>query len=315
MARFERIALVVGNGLSLSYRASVGGALDAWNPSRPLDWPIQDPTNPSRNFLEALEELSSRLARHRAIEDHFTRIGLAAGDPRVNLRAAVEATHFVAAAYSSFEIAAQAARPNAEQWKWYRWMRQAASRVAMVVSYNYDLLLESALRAGGFPPWGFAVVGDMPGIRVLKPHGSVDLVGHESGISAPACYPLSVLAWASNVPQRRLSAKDLLRPRSVLDIVLPTHASHVSRFQWVAPGYRLFESFAPNWNHFIFAGLAYRPEDRAELDRLMRSIPVGARVSIINPSPSEDMIRALSELGHEPACFDDVPDYWLAPTS
>lgn len=306
----ERIALVVGNGLSLSYRAAARGALDSWDPSRPLDWPIQDPTNAARAFLEVLPAFSAGLDRHRETEDHFTRIGLAA-DPKVDMRAAVEATHFVAAAYSRFEIAAQGARAAASDWRWFRWMRRAASRTAMVVSFNYDLIMENALRVGGFPARGFGVRGDMPGIYVLKPHGSVDLVGHESGISIPVGYPLRGLAWASDVPLKRLSNRELLQARAVLDIVLPNHASHVSRFQWVAPGYRLFECFAPNWNHFVLAGLGYRPEDRAEIDRLMRSIPADARVSVVNPAPPPDMIRALATMGHEPVILDDIPDHWL----
>jgi hypothetical protein len=138
--------------------------------------------------------------------------------------------------------------------------------VKAAISFNYGLIIETALEAGGFQ-----------GV-VTKPHGSIDFAPISSVIAMTASYPMQNFIELNNMPIQRLGRSDLVQPRVEADIVLPTESSPYLGYQWVAPQYaHLRQVVSPHIERCIVAGISYWLCDQREIDFIFDSLTSGNR--------------------------------------
>lgn len=292
-----RIALVVGNGFSMSFGAHSGLAR-LWNSQNPLQWNIRSPRTlcPLRDHLPNLYKI---VDAHRQDSDFdiFARVLDVAlcRQKRVDpLAAVVEARHYLAIAYSAYSL--EQVRAFDSTWPWFKWLQVHRENIIGAVSYNYDLLLETCLDKLGLGYHSFQINHHGHALPLVKPHGSVDFEMDPTAIAAPQEYPLRNLVELcnSNIVRLPFSAEALLTPRLQALCILPGEANKYRHFMWVAPAYERFAGILKSCTHCVFVGTSYSPADRPELDALVGLLPVNAQVVVANPCPPEDFLRLLT---------------------
>src|SRR5579864_2962955 len=146
----RHLGLVVGNGLALDLHQSQPG-LKSWNPSNPLRWDIRAPGHPDRQLLDYLPRFREQidLARDgtRAVPDFeiFRKVaeGLACRNDFDSCVTVAEMRHFLAIAYSAFQL--EVDKLDLISWPWQQFLRSLSKRLTVVVSFNYELVLERLL--------------------------------------------------------------------------------------------------------------------------------------------------------------------------
>lgn len=295
----RNILLIVGNGLSMDLRKWASPQLEEWNPQYPLQWDVNTPGNSEVPFLESLPLLTAVITSLRQDNpdisdfDIFKR-GLQLtkdnGAPLFSqLMLAAEMEHYLAVAYSHFQL--EVDKININSWPWLKWLNTYGKNVQGVVSFNYDLVLESALNQSGVSVARFGVKSEVSGVPTLKPHGSIDF--RTEGISAPMGYPLKNIFRKNNSPLKTLEKNELLEPRLEVNIVLPNEYSPQLNYQWVKPGYDWVRSAGPRFTHCIIAGLSHWDCDRSEIDFLINSLSSRTKLIVANPSPPHYLMSIL----------------------
>ena len=309
--------MIVGNGLSLDMREAAGDRLLAWNTSRPLHWDVRAPDNNETQFLRMLPRLAAFIEEARILNpsnsdfELFERIANLSSEAVFEYGSAfellIETRHFLNIAYSNFQMRADAVR--LDEWAWKAWTDSYAGALTFAVSFNYDLVLERLFAASGIQVRGFGIDGENHGLRVLKPHGSIDFDVDAQIINmGRITYPLKKWITLNDMPLRRLSASEMMKARTDLNIVLPGQATHARQFQWVEPGFRHFQSFAATWTDCVVVGVSYWECDRPEVDCLLDSFRPGTMIHLVDPNPSSDLRRALQKRGLVLRCSDGPPD-------
>lgn len=297
----RNILLIVGNGLSMDLRKWASPLLEEWNPQYPLRWGVNTPGNSEVPFLESLplfkEVITSLRQENPDISDFniFKRgLQLAKGNSSQlfnRLLLSAEMEHFLAVAYSHFQL--EVDRINVNSWPWLNWFDTYAKNIQGIVSFNYDLILESALRQSGVSVRRFGVNSELSGVPMLKPHGSIDY--RTEGISVPMRYPLKSVFPKNNSPLKVLEKNELLTPRPDVNIVLPNQYSPQINLPWVKPGYDWVRSVGPKFTHCIIVGLSHWDCDRPEIDYLLNSLTSQAKLIVANPTPSPYLISMLKK--------------------
>jgi hypothetical protein len=316
----RKIVVVVGNGLTLDLIKHSAPALDALDTSNPLHWPLPSPNNNREQLLDvfpylkyALEQARLRYETKRdfdtieksilvakAMEQKdFLKVDLDAdfSESLAKVRSRYcgyalfleEMRHFLAIAYSHFQKNADSY--ISDSWRWLDWFKRNANDIAAVVSFNYDLVVETILQQVGQSYYSMNVLNTNRGhefgnILVLKPHGSIDLDIHEVAISFqnPISYPLKSIIRMCNTPMRRLNHEELMKPRMQPTIVVPSEYSKFVNFQTVAPGYKFLHEIGRDITHCVFVGLSYWECDQPEINFILKSM--GARAKIISAKPN-----------------------------
>ncbi len=313
--------MIVGNGLSLSLREHNNPTLRPWHPSHPLGWTIPTPGKPSEPlltnlpvFADAIRTIRSTLPGASDFElfaelyrQAIAKAGAASGSPtagRLPLdERIVEARHYLANAYVRFQLAAQGG--DSSRWAWLSWLRSYGKHVSNVASFNYDMVLEEALRSARVRHHTYLPNDRNSGTHVFKPHGSIDfLVGgiaatdRDGGKPLPAEYPLQLYVESPDVTWemlRRISLDEALQPRLVLPIVLPAEPSAYRQLQWVRRCRAAWRGAAGRATHLVIVGISYWDCDRAEIDELVEAVPSGARAILADPQPSAALLSKLED--------------------
>jgi len=289
------IGLVFGNGIAIDFVQSQGSG-DCPNPSYPFSWEFSVPSDDGLPWREAFPELAHVLNSLQLKQSHFpyTRIlselneECRSFEARMQLEA--EVRQFVVFAYSVFQQKLD--RSMAVDWSWSKWIRQHAPYIAGVVSFNYDLIVETVLQDAGIHLRRPGIRTDGPGAFFMKPHGSIDF-GCDPRIKLSIAYPLNNYLTRNDMGLVLLERGSLRVPRQEAFIVLPTETSPYVDYQWVAPGYNSWQRNAHILTHCIFAGLSYSDCDRRELDFLLEGLSPAATVIIANPSPPDDFRKKI----------------------
>jgi hypothetical protein len=303
--RIPRTALVVGNGLALSLRAHAHPTLDAWNPSHPLGWCDASGEPLLRHFPRFADAIGDTLST----DTDFARIQqVAARAARRPNFVATELRHFLALAYAVFDSRV-AAIPRREllSWDWSRYVDCVKNGLEIVVSFNYDLVIERVFDELQIPFRRFGLTDERHGVPTLKPHGSVDFEAAPS-VGLTPTWPVTIETDLADTPLRRLSAAEREQPRCNPELVPPNEASRIANFQWVAPGFEEFGARADALEQVIFLGHSYAAVDRPEIDRLLGYLTGQPRVVIANRTPPEDLVVRARELGHVVARWYPGPD-------
>lgn len=308
-------AVVVGNGLTLDLL----GFLDpygehlrsTWHSQWPLGWEVPTPGKPDQRLLSNLPTLEAYIVEHRKanpdssdfqiFEDIFSlpRFDNKGHGITVNMLRQVEGRHFLALAYSAFQQKTNhhvRVNPrNVFDWHWFEYFRRLRSRIGILISFNYDLILEILLNTLAVPVGRYGLQ-DETGIPMFKPHGSIDYEVY-AAFGTNTAYPPTLVAEDLNAPIYRLKKAELLKPRTHPGLVAPNEYSRQLNFQWVAPAYRYYQNNAHRIKHFWLIGIAYGPYDRTELNFLIDSLEPDTAIYIANPYPCNELLERLYARG------------------
>jgi hypothetical protein len=313
------IALLVGNGLAIDFCNFAGSQMHRWDPRKPLSWSLGTPGAPDIPLLDSLPRLAASLRepRLKALGSDFARFGAlskrfapahqasrkgarSSDDSDLSELAFLEfqVRYFLAVAFSQFQDTVDTI-PLFE-WSWLRWIQQIRSRLVEIVSFNYDLIVESACECAGLIPYRFQAGERVArgGVPVFKPHGSIDFDVSSNVLNLRWTFPLGNVAInGCDYPVEVIPRNRLLAPRTAADIVLPFEYSVLSNVQWVAPGYSSLPDRFRRVDQLVLLGLSFSDVDRAEILYIIDAVPSEADIVVANPDPPHDLLNALDERG------------------
>lgn len=335
----KSIGLIVGNGLSLDIVDFLSNShpslKKSWNPQKPLSWILPTPEQLHIPFFPCSlprlaafvdkikqegKELSDfdifeRICKDIVENNEFHKPCIPAFGDRSDFYEAeaekylalsyieAEARHFLAIAYSHFQL--QLDSFDIKGWPWLEWINESNKELISIVSFNYDLILETALDKSGATYRRFGICTEKNGIPILKPHGSIDF--EVKGIMMPTGYPLKNVAIRNDFPIKILAREELHRARTEADIVLPREYSPQAIFQWVNPGYVHFQEVGPTLTHCVFLGLSYWYCDQPEIDFLIKHLNQRTKIIVANPKPSKEFMEKLNSKFTDIELWKDGP--------
>lgn len=311
------IGVIVGNGLLIDLLCHTG-AMDRWNPRAPLSWNLPSFVTPGGLFLDDLprfrDATSTAKADNPSLDDFdairailpgipsepdFDRILADDRDARSHIDdeedyKRAEARHFLVMSFSMLQKYLE--NNGLCGWQWFDWFSMHHDRIAIVVSFNYDLLIEYIIESIPHSYFRFALdnieSGDIP---IWKPHGSIDFTNRRIDFG-PITYPLSRIAHLNNFDYlAKWPREQLDRPRDHADLVLPTEYSMLQDFFWNQRGLRKWDRAASYLSSVVIIGLSYWKSDRAELNRLTDRLRPGTRIIMANPKPPDDWCRRIEQ--------------------
>lgn len=296
----EEVLVVVGNGLSIDLRQRFP-RLREWDTQRPLSWRVDAPDRRQTPLIDLLPRAQRHIADARSVDPTLTDFevfdaALRAVKPTSDfIQTVVELRHLVALSFAEYQT--QADRfVTALSWPWFRFFESIADRIHGVVSYNYDLNVETMIQACGRRMSHLALNDGTSGLAIFKPHGSIDYVPAPNVIGGPKPgYPLQIFMEMNDVPIVQLPRHGLRVPRYAADVVIPSEASGYSEFQWVAPGRSWLRSAGRNTSVLLVLGLSYWEVDRQEIDEVIESVVPTAKVVVADPFPKPELLRRLNQ--------------------
>lgn len=323
------ILLIVGNGLAIDFSNSMVPNDTRLNTSRPLSWkfPIQaaggkpafdalrelkvaidyvqsHSISPLNDFdvIEKINRISANTTEFMPLVElvrasqgkwvgHFQRqedpLNILGNILQFQLRLYLNAAFlYCNDAYNKI---------NADQWAWNIWFFRHNWSLGVVVSLNYDLILEKNLRFYS-KRWLRYALADAINygytIPIIKPHGSINFKISERGINYQGnIYESGAIISRNNVPV--IVTTDLHSNLLIPDIVLPKEYSDMLNFQHIAAGYRLLEARSESIMECVIVGISYGKPDQPELDYIFKTLRPKTHVTVVDPKPSEELLTAL----------------------
>ncbi len=261
----KRILFIIGNGLSIDLRDYTFPRLEKWDTSRPLQWDLYTPDNLTVPWLQSLPKFNEIIPLLRKVEPDITDFEIFKKSIQFAKDNAwscsdisflkAEMQHFLAIAYSYFQ--SEVDKRDLSSWYWLKWLKTYGDYIQGVVSFNYDLLIETALKHSGLYIRRFGVVTEKQGIPILKPHGSIDFDLSERAIKLTKGYPMKAALSRNDGTGclKSLDKSELTNPRAEADIVLPLEYPTLWELSWVSDGYDYFKENASSYSHCIIFGL------------------------------------------------------------
>lgn len=287
-----RTVLVVGNGLTLSFLEHAGRAMAAWDTGSPLGWDIVIDTGQPLDhcFPVFYRQVGELRTRHPdlsdfAIIDEIVRAHKRRLEDFESALLYTEVRHFLSLAYSHFQGIAD--NIDLTGWVWDLFLAQHADEIGLVVSFNYDLIVERLLANSNIRLLHFTIDADTPdGVPIGKPHGSIDYTLQDNVIvMGEISYPPKNALSLIDAPIRRINSAELLSARLHVELVPPMQATAIRHFQWVAPLFEFLRQYGGGFDRCIFAGLSCWPVDQPELREIMASMSPNAEIIVSNPDP------------------------------
>ena len=291
-----KIAVVVGNGLSMSFGAFTGLS-EAYNSQEPLTWNIKKPQT-GNMWLDYFPRLKSVYNNNQGkssfdilsltlSKEHCKDIGI------VQEHAKIEARHYLTISFSHYSDLQR--RNFSTDWSWMKWFKLHKSDITAAYSLNYDLLLETMLDEIDIKYHSAQVNHKKRGIPLVKPHGSVDFDSYITYISTPNGleYPLQNWVDQNNAEIIRIDYEQLLQPRKQAHCIIPTEQNKYVDYCWVNSAYREFHKAVMHLDYCVFIGVSYWKCDQIDLNKILKSIPQSCVIVIANPCPPTDFLKRI----------------------
>ncbi|MFM6990024.1 MAG: SIR2 family protein [Rhodoferax sp.] len=194
-----------------------------------------------------------------------------------------------------------------------------------MLSWNYDLLIESAIAQAGRPYHyvgvptpceGGQVQYGFPAITICKPHGSCNfgseinfrLLDEDHNVAEQA-YPRQINATAFDGNVKIIKRDNLLTVRSAADVVLPGEVNRFHRhLAWVDNAISRFAQEVRCIDHLVVVGFSMMDVDRDEFLRALGDMRGFRRISVVDPNPNSDMLAILND-----RCTEGVDVYCKCP--
>lgn len=294
-----RIALVIGNGLSMSY-GKFSGLSENWHSQYPLHWNVECPQN-GGPLLDQLPTLKKLKATFHHLDDfevfkklqNFEDCEKACIDTHKGL---IEARHYLTIAFS--KLASLQIQDFNKDWGWFKWLSIHKENLSCAFSLNYDLLLEHCFDELRILYTYHETLGNHYGIPLCKPHGSVNF--EMKGIEVPTFYPIKNWCDLNDMPIYKIQNDDLLKVRIEPLCIAPNESNKYLEHQWVTSVKSSFLAQLNQCTHCMFIGISYFECDRPELDEIVNALPENSEIIIVNPDPSAEFIASI---GNRPTIF------------
>ncbi len=336
-------ALIVGNGLTIDAARHCGLEL---SPNQPWGWPIKNPCDDQQPLIDVFPRLKGHLlsqgdlselpiyeALINIVKDTQSRPPMT---PNQTMRDQdyihLEACHFLRIAYAWYSQ--QIDNKSLESWQWTQWLERNGSHMVAALSYNYDTVLERALRLAGVGiiyPWsrqnfifGSGLVqtepelyvdehpSDQSVIPIAKPHGSSNFAGwlrrevsDENGIRP--LYPIDGVFSCRDSTLKILEDKELLQATSNADLVLPGEWTcwrndESTRVEWAAKQKEFFVEDVEKTQNLMVVGFGNGLPDQPEFEALLSGMRPFKQIHVVHPqlNPSTDLINALEKISSGP---------------
>jgi hypothetical protein len=263
----NRIALIVGNGFSMSFCKETG--LDeVINTQSPLSWNVSNQKYGS--LLDVLPRLKLMYQKNKAEFSDFDIFEQCRIDEECKKAGAdfsgftiIEARHYLVAAFAGFSHKVSKRKVFSEKWNWYRWIYAHRKNISCAVSFNYDLLLEHCFKRSSIEYHSTETNLLNSGIPLYKPHGSADfgsrITNHEFQ------YPIRHWVELCDVPLFKLDKKQMMRPREQALCIIPGESGKYREFQWSKKCRRQSIDELKSCTHCILLGISYWDCDRPEV--------------------------------------------------
>ncbi len=312
------ILLIVGNGLSIDlYRCL---KLDI-NPSFPFSFDVPDPFDSNKKLLDTLTRVEDMIKSYPNTKD-FDVIQNFVRNYRKNNQEDqwkhCELRHYLSLAYSyANDILLN---QWGKRWKWEVWINKNYNKIAGIVSFNYDLVLETTLNKSSlsYHRIGSTEEDNPAGIPVFKPHGSCDFDISSRAIFIPPQVRLKNLTSLNeSIINGRgrveiIPKEKLLEPRTEADIVLPFEFSPQTQLTWVRQGYETVRQIAKAADTCIIVGISYQPCDRPEINSIIDDLPANTKIQLIDQKPNTEFEKKLRRVSDKVQTinptdsFDDI---------
>lgn len=289
----NKLLLVVGNGFSICAFQYFDLGLD---PNLPFSFGVPDPFDSNKKLLDTLTRVKGMIksypnTTHFDIIQNFVRSYQE--NNQENQWTHCELRHYLSLAYSyANNILLNRWK---DEWRWAVWMNKNYNKIVGVVSFNYDLVLETTLKESSLKYYrlGSPEEDNFTGIPILKPHGSCDF---DIGSGFVGFVPLesrlkNLMFLNDRIVKGRgrvavVPKEKLLEPRIEADIVLPFEFSPQTQLTWVRQGYEAVSEMAKTVDALIIVGISYQPCDRREIDSILNEIPPHTTIRLVAPKPN-----------------------------
>ncbi|OEZ81008.1 hypothetical protein JAB6_40430 [Janthinobacterium sp. HH104] len=300
--------IIVGNGLSVDLCRKIFSTL---NPSTPLSWNfiINQPPNGIK-WQDAFPRLSSYAKENLLkIKNDFELFKTIRETQPAEYR--TEARHFLALAYTHFDNEIFIPRI----WKWNKFIKNNLDKIFQVISFNYDTVVERTiidnLRYHNQKVKGFLLNSygeDDRYLSVFKPHGCRMMEMHPNAIHTDfeITYPIKILLQENNVPLYILPRTQQLQPRKESFCILPFEENIFQEYQWQNDIWKTMINKYQNIEHCVIIGHSYAEVDRPEIDTIINSLPINAKIHICNPYPPLELELNLKKIGKNYAIYKDT---------
>jgi len=295
----SRICLLVGNGFSVDLVKSLDLNLNS-------SLPISSFGNNNITFDEFINKLpsirDSLLPLVKEEEDQFAAIsrfieeGKALGESTFERREC-DLRRFLALAYSKFQL--EIDKINYSNWEWTKWLYRNKKNLACAISFNYDLVLEKAIRLArinkGYKRIG--VINEQGGIPIIKPHGSIDFeiperfitFGSEEGVWD------SMLARNDIGYVEKVTYDNWSKARIQPDIIPPSQINYHRDITWVKDCFLSYPTITKTngIDTFVIVGHSYSKVDQDEINEFIDNLDRKTEFYIVNPHYEEENIQKL----------------------
>lgn len=209
---------------------------------------------------------------------------------------------FLCAAFAHFDDAL--ANVEFKSWNWSKWIKKNRSEIKIILSLNYDRIMERTVKSVTCRPVRYLHQGYDPGaVNIFKPHGSIDFRVGVIKIDR-SVYWGGLIFELNDTPIDVV--QDVHSGGIMPDIVLPMEYSKISDFQFVKPGYERISGLSGEIDRCVLAGVSYWEQDRPELDRILDSLSADTAIVVVNPASVTDLMSKLGEKFHKITKFSDI---------
>ena len=200
-----------------------------------------------------------------------------------------ELKYYITIAFSNFQIEFQ--KKDISQWSWVRVLKLMKDKLSYIISFNYELVLENALKKANIPYRRVGLYEEDKGIAILKPHGSIDF--DVLGINVPLSLPINSYKDRNDMPIRKIEENNLITRRCECDIILPLEESYQKEYQWIKPGYDELNKYGNQIDNLIICGMSYWECDKEEIDYILDSTSKDAFITIVNKVENPELIKKI----------------------
>lgn len=282
------ICMLIGNGFTIDFSEKIG-----LNPSQPLSFFNHEKIS-YHKFLPKLPAIQHELfPMARQHDNDYTAIEKFMESPAYNWDRDCQLRRFLSLSYANLQI--QLENHNIAQWHWTNWFRKNKADLSIVVSFNYDLLLEKSLAAAGVVYYRTGSTEVENGVPIIKPHGSIDF-------DIESTYPSS-LRWKEVTALRdkgqveTVPKSEWQEPRFEADIIPPHKENYQRSLRWVKEGIETYKEHASDVDRLIIVGHSYNDADKREIDQYLKSLTAGTAVFVVDPQPNGALLKKIEELG------------------
>jgi hypothetical protein len=184
--KMNRILLVAGNGLSIDLWKYL--ELDI-SPSSPFSFEVPHPFDNDKKLLDELTGVRDLIKSHPGLTDFDIIQDFISSYEETNLN--YQWIHFELRQYLSLAYSYannKLLRHWKRGWRWEQWLREYREGIAGIVSFNYDLTIETVLRQSSLRYYRISSTeeGNIGGIPIFKPQAlailTLELFGYIRGV-------------------------------------------------------------------------------------------------------------------------------------